>query len=108
MDDSRLFAWFAGQPFFAASAMFQHSLAFDRPIYLLLLGLIPILWWLGYRSLAGLGRWRRWFALSLRALVVLLIVFAIADVQYQRRSEGLTVVYLLDQSLSVPVEQRDA
>jgi uncharacterized membrane protein len=88
--------------------MFEHSLAFDRPVYLLLLLLIPALWWLGYRSLAGLGRWRRWFALTLRALVVLLIVFALADVQYQRRSEGLTVVYLLDQSLSVPAEQRDA
>ena len=37
--------------------MFEHSLAFDRPAYLLLLLLIPALWWLGYRSLAGLGRW---------------------------------------------------
>jgi len=88
--------------------MFQHSLAFDRPGYLALLALIPVLWWLGYRSLAGLGRWRRRFALSLRSLVVVLIVFALADVQYQRRSNGLTVVYVLDQSLSVPADQREA
>jgi uncharacterized membrane protein len=87
--------------------MFEHSLAFDRPLYLFLLLLIPVMWWLGYRSLAGLGRFRRWFALTLRSLVLLLIVFALADVQYQRRSEGLTVVYLLDQSLSIPAEQRE-
>ncbi|HEX6960766.1 MAG TPA: vWA domain-containing protein, partial [Lacipirellula sp.] len=87
--------------------MFEHSLAFDRPAYLVLLLLIPGLWWLGYRSLAGLGRVRRFTALTLRSLVVLLIVFALADVQYQRRSEGLTVVYLLDQSLSIPPEQRE-
>ena len=46
--------------------MFEHSLAFDRPLYLFLLLLIPVMWWLGYRSLAGLGRFRRWFALTLR------------------------------------------
>ena len=86
--------------------MFQHTIAFDRPAYLALLALIPVMWWLGYRSLAGLGRWRRWMALTLRTLVMTLVIFALADVQYQRRSEGLTVVYLLDQSLSVPVAQR--
>jgi uncharacterized membrane protein len=84
----------------------HYSLAFDRPAYLVLLALIPVLWWLGYRSLAGLGRWRRWLALTLRALVLLLIVLALADAQYQRKSEGLTVVYVLDQSLSVPAPQR--
>ncbi|RIK81596.1 MAG: hypothetical protein DCC67_08080 [Planctomycetota bacterium] len=88
--------------------MFEHSLAFDRPGYLALLVLVPVVWRLGYRSLAGLGRWRRWLALSLRTLVVVLLVLALADVQYQRRSEGLTVVYLLDQSLSVPAQQRAA
>ena len=86
--------------------MFEHSIAFDRPAYLALLALVPVMWWLGYRSLAGLGRWRRWMALTLRTLVMILVIFALADVQYQRRSEGLTVVYLLDQSLSVPVAQR--
>ena len=88
--------------------MFQHSLAFDRPAYLALLGLIPVMWWLGYRSLSGLGPWRRWFALLLRTAVLVLIVLALADVQYQRRSDGLTVVYVLDQSLSVPPDQREA
>jgi uncharacterized membrane protein len=85
----------------------HYSLAFDRPVYLALLALVPVLWWLGYRSLAGLGRWRRWLALGLRSLVLLLIVLALADAQYQRKSDGLTVVYVLDQSLSVPAPQRE-
>lgn len=88
--------------------MFNHSIVFDRPAYLVLLALIPALWWLGYRSLAGLGRWRRWTALMLRSLVVLAIVMALADVQYRRRNDHLTVVYLLDQSLSIPTETRQA
>lgn len=88
--------------------MFNHSLAFDRPGYLALLALIPILWWLGYRSLAGLGRWRRLLALTLRSLVLLGIVMALADVQYRRKNDQLTVVYLLDQSLSIPADVRQA
>ncbi|MCA9231018.1 MAG: VWA domain-containing protein [Planctomycetales bacterium] len=88
--------------------MFQHSITFDSPAYLLLLLLLPLMWWLGYRSLSGLGRWRRLMALTLRSLVLLIIVFALADVQYQRRSDQLTVIYLLDQSLSIPVDQRQA
>ncbi|MEM9659580.1 MAG: vWA domain-containing protein, partial [Planctomycetota bacterium] len=88
--------------------MFDHSLVFDSPGYLLLLLLIPLIWVWGYRSLAGLGRWRRLFALFFRSLVVAIIVFALADVQYQRRTDELTVVYVLDQSLSIPVEKRRA
>src|SRR5688572_28205671 len=89
-----------------SSFMFEHSLAFDRPAYLALLALIPAMWWLGYRSLSGLGPWRRWIALGLRTAVMTLIVMALADAQYRRKSEQLTVVYLLDQSLSVPADQR--
>jgi uncharacterized membrane protein len=88
--------------------MFEHSIVFDRPAFLALLALLPTFWWMGYRSLAGLGPWRRWLALGLRSLVFILIVLALADAQYQRRSESLTVVYLLDQSLSVPADQRQA
>jgi uncharacterized membrane protein len=83
-------------------------IAFDRPAYLALLALIPPLWWLGRRSLAGLGRLRRWIALAFRSIVMALIIFALADAQYERRSEGLTAVYLLDQSLSIPAAQRQA
>ncbi|HYO26563.1 MAG TPA: VWA domain-containing protein [Lacipirellulaceae bacterium] len=88
--------------------MLSHSLAFDRPAYLALLALLPVIWWLGRESLASLGPWRRWLALTLRSLVTVAIVLALADVQYRRRTDELTVVYLLDQSLSIPAPTRQA
>jgi len=87
--------------------MFNHSLAFDSPAYLLLLLLLPALWWLSFAGLSGLGRVRRLFALALRSLVLTAIVFALADVQYQRHSDRIAVIYLLDQSLSIPAAARE-
>ncbi|MCC6492986.1 MAG: VWA domain-containing protein [Pirellulales bacterium] len=88
--------------------MFQHSVAFDRPEYLALLGSIPLFWIMGRRSLAGLGRARRLAALTLRTLVAAALVAALADMQLRQRSDGLTVIYVLDQSLSIPAPQRRA
>jgi uncharacterized membrane protein len=82
--------------------------AFNNPWYLLLLLLLPVIWRLGYRSLSGLGRWRRFMALAFRTLVIILIVAALAEMQYQRTSDKLTVIYLLDQSLSIPEGRRQA
>lgn len=81
-------------------------LAFNHPWYLLLLGLLPFVWWFSYGSLSGLGRWRRAMAIGLRSLVILLIVAALAEMQYQRTNDKLTVIYLLDQSLSIPAARR--
>ena len=38
----------------------------------------------------------------------MLIVAALAEMQYQRTSDRLTVIYLLDQSLSIPEARREA
>lgn len=83
-------------------------LVFNSPWYLLLLGLLPAMWWFSFGSLSGLGRWRRLFALALRTLVMTLLVCALAEMQYQRISDRLTVIYLLDQSLSIPEARRAA
>jgi uncharacterized membrane protein len=83
-------------------------LVFNSPWYLLLLGLLPVMWWFSFDSLSGLGRWRRPMALAFRTLVFLLIVAALAEMQYQRTSDRLTVIYLLDQSLSIPESRRSA
>src|SRR3954470_6996822 len=83
-------------------------LVFNNPWYLLLLALLPVMWWFSYGSLSGLGRWRRLFALGLRPLVLALLVAALAEMQYQRTSDRLTVIYLLDQSLSIPESTRTA
>lgn len=86
--------------------MLSYRLGFDAPGYLALLALVPLLWWLSFRSLAGLGRIRRVVVLLLRAAVLALLVLALAGVQSVRTSDRLTVIYLLDQSLSIPPERR--
>lgn len=88
------------------------NLPFDNPWWPYLLGLLAVLIValvaIGRRSLSGLGRWRWLLAMTLRSLVVGLIILAIADLQHREKSDKLTVLYLLDQSLSIPEDQRDA
>jgi hypothetical protein len=88
--------------------MFGYQVDFESPRYLALLAAVPLVWWLSYRSLAGLGHWRRLLALILRTAVLLTFVLALAEIHLVRTSDRLTVIYLLDQSLSIPVEQRQA
>ena len=45
-------------------------------------------------------------AIGLRSLIVILLVAALAEAQYQRTNDRLTVIYLLDQSLSIPEGRR--
>ncbi|MCA9268371.1 MAG: VWA domain-containing protein, partial [Planctomycetales bacterium] len=89
--------------------MFGTELAFDSPWWLLAL---PLLWIavpvVSYGSLSGIG-WGRWLtAVLLRCTIVTLLVLALAEAQYLRTSERMTVIYLLDQSESIPAEQRRA
>lgn len=86
--------------------MFGLRIGFDYPVYLILLGLIPILWWISYHRLAALGPIRRMFAMLFRAAVVAAIVFAIAGVQLVWVTDRTSVVYLLDQSDSIPAARR--
>jgi len=86
--------------------MSNYQVEFDAPWYLLLLLLVPLLWIFSYRSLAGLGRWRRLVALLLRTGILVCLVGALAEINWVRRSDRLTVIYLLDQSLSIPAPQR--
>ena len=88
--------------------MFDYHVTFSSPGYFALLAILPVLWWFSVRRLALLGPVRRWIVIGLRTLVVLLIVVALAEIQTVRVSERLTVIYVVDQSLSIPVEQRRA
>lgn len=88
--------------------MFQYHLTFESPAYLLLLLLVPLVWWYSYRRLAVLGPMRRVVAIVMRSVVLTLIVLALAGAQMVRVSDRLTVIYLLDQSMSIPAERRRA
>src|SRR5215475_1505700 len=82
------------------------SLTFDHPWYLALLALMPVIWVLSFRGLSGLGSFRRLIALTVRSGVLALIILALAQAQSVWVSPRLTVIYLLDQSLSIPEPQR--
>jgi len=88
--------------------MFNYEVSFESPWYLLLLALVPVLWWLSFRGLAALGVGRRVMSLGLRSLVLLAFILALAEVQLVHTNDRLTVIYLLDQSLSIPAERRNA
>ncbi|MEL7498152.1 MAG: VWA domain-containing protein [Planctomycetota bacterium] len=87
---------------------FPFQMAFERPAFLWLLLLIPLLWYFSYDSLAGLGPFRRAFALFFRTAVVAAIVMALAHAKWEQKTDRLTVIYLLDQSESIPKEVRTA
>jgi Mg-chelatase subunit ChlD len=80
--------------------------AVDSFWFLGLLALAPLLWCFCFRSLAGLGRVRRLAVLLLRTAVLVLLIMATAEVQWVRTNDRLTVIYLLDQSASIPPEHR--
>jgi uncharacterized membrane protein len=88
--------------------MFQYQVTFESPWYLLLMLLVPVLWWFSFHSLAALGSVRRILALLLRTVILVLVIAALAEIQLVRTSDRLTVIYLLDQSLSIPPDRRKA
>jgi len=82
---------------------------FTHPEWLLLL---PLAWawviWLAIKSDVQIGVWRRWTALSIRLVVTLLLVLAIAGIQWMKPQEGVNVFFLLDRSDSIPSPQQEA
>ena len=88
-------------------------LSFDRSgftlvlLAILLILLLTATWVFGFRSLAGLGKWRRLFSLILRSIVIVVLFAALAKTQWQKSTDKLTVIYLLDQSESIPSDKRD-
>jgi len=86
--------------------MFGLRLGFDHPGFLWLLAALPLLWWFSFTSLAALGPLRRVLALLLRTAVLSGFILALAGVQLVWTSDRTTVMYLLDQSESIPAAKR--
>ena len=83
-------------------ADFPLTLEYVRPwqAALLFLGLsLPIVL-LGIRSLVGLGPVRRWVAVGIRMLVLLVAVLVIAGARWQRQNKDVEVIVLRDISQS--------
>ncbi|MBI4327194.1 MAG: VWA domain-containing protein [Chloroflexi bacterium] len=82
---------------------------FANPIWLVLRP--PALAWVVWRAWktdVPMSGWRRWTALGLRLCMVLLLVLAMAGLQWRRPFEGMNVFFMLDRSHSVPSAQQEA
>ena len=79
---------------------------FDRPAYLWFVLVVVALWWMSRRSLAGLGPIRGKLALATRAAVLFLLILAAAGTHRILETNDLTVLFLVDQSRSIPGDIR--
>src|SRR5678815_1898444 len=82
---------------------------FTHREWLLLLPLV-LVWiaWLALRSDVQIHPWRRWTAMTLRTVIALSLVLALAGLQWRKPVEGMNVIYLLDRSQSIPSAQQEA
>ncbi|HEY1171232.1 MAG TPA: VWA domain-containing protein [Verrucomicrobiae bacterium] len=84
------------------------NIQFTTPYWLwaLVPGAVWVLW-LAIKSDAQLSPWRRWLVTSLRLMILLCLVLALAGIQWKQPKEGLNVFFLLDRSQSVSPEQQE-
>lgn len=79
--------------------------SFASPHFLALLLLLPLVWLIGRRSLAGLEPGRRRAALALRMSVVALLAFAAAELEWRDLTKNVEVIFVVDHSRSIPDAQ---
>lgn len=77
------------------------NVAIAHPWRLLLLGLLPLVFWWRRDSLAGLGRWRSRFAVSLRVVILSILILALAGLELVQWSRRSCTIFVVDQSYSV-------
>lgn len=83
------------------------SVQFTHPDWLWLApaGLGWVIYW-GLRSDVSIGPFRRGSVFVLRLLIVSMVILALAGLQRKKKLEGMNVLFLLDQSQSIPAEQQ--
>jgi uncharacterized membrane protein/Mg-chelatase subunit ChlD len=84
------------------------NMTFIAPQYLLLLGFIPIIIWLFWRSTTHLLPFRRSLVLILRVLMIALVVLSLSGLSVENATEQVNVMFVLDASDSIGEEAREA
>ena len=82
------------------------SIHFNQPWWLLIGFLAVPMIWMGRRNLIALGPVRRWTAIVLRVLVVVLLAMLLARPVRSEQNEQLTVITVFDRSRSIPAEHQ--
>lgn len=84
-------------------------LSFVRPLWLILIPfLLFLVWKFQQQSFAAAGKSRRIFWLLLRGLIVVLLISALAGMQFATKVKRNQVLFLIDVSDSLMPEQREA
>lgn len=76
-------------------------MSFSAPLFLLLLLLVPVIFWMGWSG-SGSVRRRELVSLILRLVIILCLVLALAGIEIVRKGDDLAVVFLVDVSDSMP------
>jgi len=80
---------------------------FNQPIYLILLLLIPLIWFMMNRLFAkGRSPGQRLIVGGLRSLLIVVLVLALSDPQILSQSDQVNVFFCLDVSESIPGDQK--
>ncbi|PID85999.1 MAG: hypothetical protein CSB13_05225 [Chloroflexi bacterium] len=84
-------------------------MSFTTPFALLLLLAIPFFIWLARPRIGGWRRWRwrEWFSIGLRILILTLLILSLAGIQVMRTADELAVVFLIDASDSINQTQAE-
>jgi len=80
--------------------------AFDQPLFLLLLLLIPVVWWVGAQSLVDLNPLRRLTANLIRSVILTCLILALSGIHLVRGSDANCTLFVIDTSFSVPRRDR--
>lgn len=88
--------------------MWNLSFVFATPWYLFLLLLAPLVWWMAAKSLGGLDRVRAGTAVGLRLVILALLIGALLEPEYGIILDRIAVMFVVDQSQSIPSERRQA
>ena len=75
-----------------------------RPFLFFLLLLLPALYYGYRRSLVDLSRTQRIVSLIMRAIIILLLILSVADLQYLKTDDELAVIFLADISDSISAD----
>ncbi len=77
-------------------------IGFERPIALLLLCVLPMVWWMGWKRRHAIGSTRTWVSVIVRSLLVSMLALSLAQPSIVRKGDALTLLVVADVSRSIP------
>lgn len=81
--------------------MFKYGIYFAEPLWLIACILLVPTVWFGVRNLSALSKTRRYLAITLRCLTILILIAMLSRMMFTRRNEHVTVIAVLDRSQSI-------